>query len=172
MTEKNFIMMNEKNFIIGIVIFTIVVLGGGVALAAKMATGARVETNSGAQAKVGETTSDWGKVGIAAGNVEKDFTIENTGSAPLKLFNVKTSCDCTTARLSQGTVTSPVFGMHTNSNFAMEVPPGQKAILKVIFDPAYHGPDAVGPVTRQITVQTNDPSRGTLTFMLTALVTK
>lgn len=164
--------MTEKNFIIGIVIFTIAVLGGGIILAAKIATGARVETNSSAQAKVPEATFDWGKVGIAAGNVEKDFVIENTGSAPLKLFNVKTSCDCTTARLSQGAATSPIFGMHTSSNFVMEVPPGQKAILKVIFDPAYHGPDAVGPVTRQITVQTNDPGRGILTFLLTAVVTK
>lgn len=164
--------MTDKNFIIGIVVFTALVLAGGVVLATRMVTGARVETNSSAQAKVPEATFDWGKVGIAAGKVEKDFTIENTGSAPLKLFNVKTSCDCTTARLSQGTVTSPVFGMHTNSNFAMEVPSGQKAILKVIFDPAYHGPDAVGPVTRQITVQTNDPNRGILTFLLTAVVTK
>lgn len=164
--------MTDKNFIIGIVIFTVAVLGGGVVLAAKMATGARVETNSSAQAKIEEATFDWGKVGIAAGNVEKDFTIENTGSVALKLFNVKTSCDCTTARISQGTVISPVFGMHTNSNFVTEVPPGQKAILKVIFDPAYHGPEGVGPVTRQITVQTNDPSRNMLTFLLTALVTK
>lgn len=164
--------MTEKKLIAGIITFTLIVLVGGIALAAKMATGARVETNSGAQAKVEETTFDWGKVGIAAGNVEKDFTIENTGSAPLKLFKVKTSCDCTTARLSQGATTSPVFGMHTSSNFTMEVPPGQKAILKVIFDPAYHGPEGVGPITRQITVQTNDPGRGMLTFLLTAVVTK
>lgn len=164
--------MTEKNFIIGVVVFTIIILGGGVVLAAKMSTGTKVETSSSAQAKVGETTFDWGKIPINGGNIEKDFTIENTGSTSLKLFNVKTSCDCTTARLSQGTTTSPIFGMHTNSNFVLEVPTGEKAILKVVFDPVYHGPDAVGPVTRQITVQTNDPTRGTLTFLLTALVTK
>lgn len=162
----------EKKLIAGIVIFTLIVLVGTVVLAVKMTTTAQIETNSSAQAKVPEATFDWGKIGIAAGNAEKDFTIENTGSAPLKLFNVKTSCDCTTARLSQGAATSPVFGMHTNSNFVMEVPPGQKAVLKVIFDPAYHGPDGVGPITRQITVQTNDPSQGLLTFLLTAVVTK
>lgn len=164
--------MTEKKIIAGIIIFTLIVLAGGGVLAAKMTTGAKVETNQSAQAKVPEATFDWGKVGIAAGNVEKDFVIENTGSTPLKLFNVKTSCDCTTARLLQGAVTSPVFGMHTNSNFVLEVPPGQKATLKVVFDPAYHGPDAVGPITRQITVQTNDPSRSLLTFLLTAVVTK
>lgn len=164
--------MMEKKLIAGIVIFTLIVLVGGAALAARMTTTAQVETNSSAQVKMEETIFDWGKVGIAAGNVEKDFTIENTGSAPLKLFNVKTSCDCTTALISLGAATSPVFGMHTNSNFVTEVPPGQKAILKVIFDPAYHGPEGVGPVTRQITVQTNDPGRGMLTFLLTAVVTK
>lgn len=164
--------MTERNFIIGIIVFTVLILAGGVALAAKMTTTARVETSSSAQAKVEETVFDWGKIPITGGNVEKDFMIENTGSIALKLFGVKTSCDCTTARLSQNTVTSPIFGMHTNSNFVLDVPPGEKAILKVIFDPAYHGPDAVGPVTRQITVQTNDPSRNMLTFLLTALVTK
>lgn len=164
--------MTERNFILGIIVFTALVLVGGVVLATKMTTGAKVETNSAAQAKVLEATFDWGKIPIGGGNVEKDFTIENTGSAPLRLFNVKTSCDCTTARLSQGATTSPVFGMHTNSNFVLEVPAGEKAILKVVFDPAYHGPDSVGPVSRQITVQTNDLARSTLTFLLTALVTK
>lgn len=164
--------MTERNFIIGIIVFTVLVLAGGVVLAVKMTTTARVETSPNAQAKVAERAFDWGKIPLSGGNVEKDFTIENTGSTTLKLFGAKTSCDCTTARLSQGAVTSPIFGMHTSSNFVLEVPAGEKAILKVVFDPAYHGPDAVGPVTRQITVQTNDPSRSTLTFLLTALVTK
>lgn len=79
---------------------------------------------------------------------------------------------CTTAQLIIGDTKSPEFGMHSKSAYVMEVPGGETAELKVVFDPAFHGPNGVGPINRQITVETNDPSSPVLNFMLTAMVRK
>lgn len=44
----------------------------------------------------------------------------------LKLFNVETSCVCTTAQMAKGEQTSPVFGMHDKSQYVLEVDPGRR----------------------------------------------
>jgi hypothetical protein len=101
------------------------------------------------------------------GIVTKEFEIKNTGNQTLKLFNVSTSCMCTTAKFEG----SPeIFGMHTKSNSVKEVAPHQSTKLQVIFDPAFHGPSGIGPITRQVSVQTNDPDHTELDFTLTAMV--
>lgn len=163
--------MDDKKFILGVVAATVVFLGGGIFLAFKMAS-PQIQATVGAKASVSETSFDWGTINIDGGKVEKSFEIKNTGSQTLKLFGVKTSCDCTTAQLLMGNTISPVFGMHTESSYILDVPPGETANLKVIFDPAYHGPQGVGPAIRQITVSTNDPDNQRFNFMLTAMVTK
>ncbi len=53
-----------------------------------------------------------------------------------------------------------------------EVSPGQEAQLEVIFDPAYHGPQGVGPINRLVAVETNDKSNSRIEFSLTGTVFK
>lgn len=163
--------MSDKKFILGVIVVTLFIMAGGVLLASKMAS-PQIQATADAKVTVSETVFDWGTIGMESGKAEKSFEIKNTGSETLKLFGVKTSCDCTTAQLIQGNTTSPIFGMHTESSYVLDVAPGGKADLKVIFDPAYHGPTGVGPATRQITVSTNDPDKQRLNFILTAMVTK
>ena len=98
--------------------------------------------------------------------------LKNTGTDVLKLTKVKTSCHCTKAQVIINGNTSPSFGMNTVSPWVGEVAPGGEAQLNVVFDPAYHGPNSVGPITRYISVDTNDPSNPNLEFTLTATVTK
>src|SRR3989344_4143538 len=161
--------MNEKNFLIGIIIFIIVAVLGGFYFASRTGN-SQVKANTQAKAKVTDAFFDWGKIGINKGSVEKVFEIKIEGKELLTLSNIATSCMCTTAQLILGDKKSPAFGMHAKSDYILEVPPQKSAKLKVVFDPAFHGPNGVGPINRQVTVATNDPENPELNFMLTAMV--
>jgi hypothetical protein len=68
------------------------------------------------------------------------FSVQNTGTADLRIWNLVTSCGCTTAELSSSII-----------------PPGQRADLTVTFDPDYHVTQ--GEVVRLIWFATNDPTQ-------------
>ncbi len=120
----------------------------------------------------GELTADrtlhvFGDVPIAGGKVHTRFTVENKSSAAVQLVDLYTSCMCTTVTLefADGKVEGP-FGMQGHdlpTTLDRELAPGEKVGLIVTFDPAAHGPEAVGPVTRQILVGTGSGSRLILT---------
>jgi hypothetical protein len=99
------------------------------------------------------TRWDWGTIPRKP-PVSQNFPIQNTGTEPLVISNVVTSCGCTTADLSSSVI-----------------PPGQRADLLVTFDPDYHK-DAVGPVTRIVWVETNDPDMPLLELRVDANVLK
>jgi hypothetical protein len=94
---------------------------------------------------------DWGTI-PAIPAVAQTFPIQNTGEEPLIITSVVSSCGCTTASLSSSVI-----------------PPGQRADLKVVFDPNFH--ETVGPVTRLIWLQTNDPDQPLTEIRLDANVT-
>lgn len=100
---------------------------------------------------------DFGDIKIDGGVVKHSFEIGNNGDADLKLSNISTSCMCTTAVLEVDGEKSPEFGMHKNPAFwSKKLAPGQTASLEATFDPMAHGLDAIGPVTRGITMYSND----------------
>jgi hypothetical protein len=68
------------------------------------------------------------------------FSLENTGTADLKIGNLVTSCGCTVAQLTSDTI-----------------PPGQRADLVVTFDADFH--ETRGLVTRLVWFATNDPTQ-------------
>lgn len=161
----------ENKFLIGIVAASLLLLTGTIFLASRIATSAKVEMAEGAKVEVMETAWDWGEIGINDGKVEKEFEVKNIGSEILKLFNVATSCMCTTAQFVDGEP-SPEFGMHTKSSYVKKIAPGESAKIRVVFDPLFHGPEGIGPITRQVTMMTNDPDESQISFMLTAVVRK
>ena len=77
------------------------------------------------------------------------FAVQNTGSADLEIWNLVTSCGCTTAELSSSII-----------------PPGQRADLTVTFDPDFH--PTQGPVTRLVWFATNDPTQPWVEIRITA----
>ncbi|HLE49704.1 MAG TPA: DUF1573 domain-containing protein [Patescibacteria group bacterium] len=164
--------MNENKIFIIIGATTILLLTGVVFLAGRTSNAAKVEVNEAAKVATKSKSYDWGQIGINNGKVEAIFDIENQGQVPLKLFNVTTSCACTTAQIITEKEASPLFGMHTKSDFVGEVAPGKKAILKVVYDPLFHGPNGLGSISREITVTTNDASNPKLVFNTTADVVK
>lgn len=120
-------------------------------------------------------TYDFGDVSMARGNVSYAAKIENKGNGDLEISKIYTSCMCTTAKLKIDGAESPAFGMpgHGGSNpfWKGKIPAGKSADLEIVFDPNAHGPDAVGPITRSITLETNDPARKKLELMFSGNVT-
>lgn len=166
-------MMNDKKIIIGFVVLTLLILGGGIyILSVTTANPAQVNPAQNVKVEVDQKTYDWGTIPYSGGNVSKTFTIKNTGTDVLKLTNIKTSCACTYAQLTIEGKVSPKFGMHTTSSWVGEVESGKEAQLVVVFDPAFHGPTGVGPMERLISVQTNDISNPALEFSLKGNVVK
>jgi hypothetical protein len=86
------------------------------------------------------TDYDFGTIPSGPGDVSQVFHIQNTGTKVLEIGNVVTSCGCTTANLSSSII-----------------PPGTRADLTVVFDPDYH--ETLGPVTRVVWLETNDPDQ-------------
>lgn len=162
----------DKKFVIGTIIVTVLILIGSVWAAFNLGQSAEVEPAAGAQVVTSVTSHDWGDIDIQGGKVEATYPVTNEGDTTLKLYNVTTSCACTSAYLELGDKSSPMFGMHSQSSYVMEVPPGETATVRAVFDPLFHGPDAVGEITRQITVMTNDPDHPELTFTAAANVIK
>lgn len=163
--------MKQRTLLIILGIITFAILGLGVWLLSRP-TGVEVEKSDQAKAEVGEANYDWGEIKINGGNVEKVFLIKNTGVSLLKLSGVSTSCMCTTAQVIINGKGSPFFGMHQKSSWVGEVPAGKEAELKIVFDPAFHGPSGVGAMTRQIEVETNDINNPKLEFVLKGNVVK
>lgn len=164
--------MNNK-IIIGIVLFTVLLFVGGIVLlSGSGSTSATITDSRNAKATVDQKNYDWGQINMKGGNVSKIFTIKNTGTDTLKLTNIKTSCHCTKAQVKISNTASPYFGMNSVSSWIGEVPQGQEALLDVIFDPAYHGPQGVGPINRLVAAETNDPSNSRIEFSLTGTVYK
>lgn len=159
-----------KALIIGGLLTLLLIIGGAV-LVNKTNNTAALSQNDQVRVTVDKTNHDWGQIGINNGKVAAEFIISSSGSAPLQLGNVTTSCACTTARVEIAGKVSPYFGMHTKSSWTGQVEPGQSAKLIVEFDPLFHGPQGVGQITREVTVETNDPSQKKLSFSLTANVT-
>lgn len=149
---------------------TLLLIFGGVFLVTKTNNKASLATSQTTQVTVDKTSFDWGTIGINDGKVQAEFGLTNTGSAPLQLANVSTSCMCTTAQVIIEGKASPYFGMMQKSSWTGQVEPGKSAKLIVEFDPAFHGPQGIGQITRQAVVETNDPDQKQLTFSLNAEV--
>lgn len=164
--------ISEKKIFILIALVTIAILFGGVIFLSGSTDAEKVVVSANAKVVSDTDSFDWGNIPIDGGNATKEFVIKNSGTEILKLYNIRTSCHCTTAVVTITGKESPTFGMSGNSDWIGEVSPGKEATLRVVFDPAFHGPQGTGPINRYISVETNDQSMRKLTFSLTGVVVK
>src|SRR5690606_16160046 len=102
-------MDKESKIIIGGFLGLLVFITGGMLWLSKAASSPVVESNSTANAVTNVVSHDWGEIGINDGNATAEFSITNDGTDTLKLFNVVTSCACTTAQIVVGDKISPLF---------------------------------------------------------------
>jgi len=118
--------------------------------------------------KIQVSPTSWDFGNISYQTVSHGFTIENVGSAPLKIHNVETSCPCTTAIVTVRGVSSPIFGREEAAGWSTTLQPGESGTIEVFYDPSYN-PD-FGHVSRAVRIESNDPSHSTFSIRITANV--
>ena len=108
--------------------------------------------------EIEKTAHKLGDVSQRSGIATVITRLTNTGSDDLLIKAIATSCMCTTANIIYDGKESPTFGMHTKpSLWSQTIEPGGEAQLKISYDPNVH-PDLRGPVTRIVTIISNDPT--------------
>lgn len=162
----------DKKIIFSVIIGSIAVLLGSIVLVVKTAPTNLKLTKDATIKFSSDKNYDWGEIDIDGGNKEKTFPIKNTGSADLEITDFKTSCMCTTVKVIINNQESPAFGMHNQSTWKGIIKPNQTAQIKVIFNPLYHGPQGLGPITRLISFKTNDEANSKIELRLTGNVVK
>jgi len=163
--------MNIRAVIIGVLLTTILI-GTGVVIMSRSPNAASLEKTDKTKFFTDHNNYDWGKINYEGGVVNHVFEIKNSGESNLKLANIKTSCMCTTAKITTPAGASPVFKMHQVSDWQGELKSGEMAKLEVEFDPVFHGPTGVGPIERIISFETSDPLQPYVEFNLKGVVVK
>ncbi len=148
-----------KFLIIGIV-FTLLLIGGGVVLLSNSKTDTAV-TAQVEGLEVNPESYDLGDVPINGGVITKEYDVKNTTDKVLKLKKIATSCMCTKAKVTIGEKKTKLFGMEgmgdSNPPVNLELKAGEVAKVTAIFDPAAHGPQGVGPIDRTVMLTFSDP---------------
>ena len=165
--------MNSKILIIGLVLFSIVAIGGSYFF---LVNGQKPQVSlisysfsdkekPKIEAKI--TSFDLGQMKVSDDKFA-NFNIKNIGQKPLQLTNISSSCNCTFAQVAIDGKESDLFGMHNVSDFAGEILPGKSGTIKVIYRP-YIMP-VYGVIEREVYVSTNDPDNQKLVFKVKANV--
>lgn len=114
-------------------------------------------------AQVSERFFDLGEIKLSDVKVQ-DFSITNSGTKPLQILNVNTSCGCTSGQIIYKDITSKEYSMHQQSGYVTEIAPGDAATVRLTYRPATM--PVSGLVTREVYVSTNDPQNSKLTFSI------
>lgn len=109
-----------------------------------------------------ETNFDFGEISMAAGKVSHDFEITNGSSSTIAFEKLSTSCMCTNAYFTSDGEESGPFGMPGHGfvpRLNRELKAGEKGVVRVVFDPAAHGPAGVGPVNRLVWIESGSNAK-------------
>ena len=98
------------------------------------------------------TVHEFGRVAVG-GSGSHEFTIRNTGDAPLVLTKGATSCTCTVSDFS---------GSGAGDGSSRTVPPGSSTTVRI----EWKGKGGGGPFRQQATILTNDPKRPEVAFSI------
>ncbi len=98
---------------------------------------------------VGGDTKDWGKVTLKQSPLKHNMVIKNVGNEVLKISRLKPTCGCTTAPLTKN-----------------ELKPGESTTIEVLLSIQGNS----GKLNKQIAVESNDPKRSYLNYVLIAEV--
>lgn len=140
----------KKLLYVGIV--AVVLIAFGVILAM---SGAFTKTTSAAVLEIPRADYDFGDIDISGGKVTTKYSLKNISDEPITITSAKTTCMCT-----EGNIGGKSFGMHSGMVGTVVIEPGETETVTGTFDPMAHGPDAVGPITRSLILQTNSTAMG------------
>jgi len=100
------------------------------------------------------TNFDWGTIGQTQ-KMNHHFPIRNTGTKPLVISNIRTSCNCITAEILKERI---------SQHLPTSLEPGEKAILSASFDP--EKVNSRGLIKHTVQIEMNDPLLPSLPFRL------
>ncbi len=143
--------MSKKILAVGILIFLVAVFG-------------LRKADSG---RANFVSYDFGEIKVSE-TKEKDFVLKNTGSKPLRILNINSSCGCTTGKIIYNNSETKEYGMHAQSGDLLEIAPGMEAKVRIIYRP-FQMP-VYGAVERELYLTTDDPQREKLIFSIKASV--
>lgn len=150
----------DKKFIICISLFTLAIFAGGIFLSSSSSVNKpTIQKTKETKFFADHTQKKVGNIDYNKGIYNHIFPIENRGTKDLQITNLFTSCACTKAYLKQGQKVSPMFtmkGMAPSSDWVGVLKSKEKAEIIAAFDTQYHGPQALGPVSRIVSFETND----------------
>ncbi len=119
---------------------------------------------------------DFGTISMSDGSVSHTYRVRNDSNEPVALGNFYTSCMCTTAKASfsdgKELGVAHMKGHGATLRLRRVVEPGEEFLVEAIFDPNAHGPDAVGPVTRTVYIDTNSVQAPTIELAFEADVVR
>lgn len=167
--NMNWIQKNRTSILTALVVLA----AFGVIVVTKPTPTAPVVARGTSMLVANDATYDFGAVPINGGLVRRTYVVKNTGTEPLTIGNMYTSCMCTTALMRVAGTTWGPFGMSGHGigggRMSAVLAPGEIAEVEAIFDPAAHGPAGVGPVARAIYLENSAGDPVELSF--SALVT-
>lgn len=167
----------DKKIVIGIIVATIVILGGAITLLSNSPSNSKaaLEKTSGAKIEVLESSFDFKDIPYSGGKAIHEFKIKSSGDQPLEIANLATSCMCTEVYLKTPQEEGPksgMKGMSTPTTWIGTLQGGEEGLVVAVFDPSYHGPSGVGPVSRMVSFETNDPNKPYIELSFTGNVVK
>ena len=119
------------------------------------------------KAEIGHASFDFGEIKVADIK-QQDFTLKNTGTKPLQILNINSSCNCTFGQFIYKDLTSKEYGMHAQSGYVTDIAPGETAIIRVTYKPIIM--PVYGFVERAVFITTNDPDNQKIVFSVKAVV--
>ena len=157
--------------VLGIIALVFLVIGGVMVAAIKQQGVPIPQYDSNNQSRpfleISEIEFDLGRMRLDETKA-KDVVITNSGTKPLILSDIFTSCNCTFAQVIIGDTESPRFSMHRNPQWRGEIPPRGEAVVRVTYQPSIM--PVKGRVTREVVFRTNDPLRPLVNLKFTAIV--
>jgi len=141
-----------NKYIIGVIVLGVALLGYSVISSNQNSSNSNAVMNETSSAKITilEEPYDFGDIDIFAGKVDTTYTLKNEGSEDVTITKASTSCMCT-----EGEIAGLTFGMHGSDVKSVVIPAGGEEVVIATFDPLAHGPEGVGPITRELMLQTN-----------------
>jgi hypothetical protein len=164
-------MKKPDPIIIGIIIFALVIFGGiilATVLSAPPPIAQYKPTDQDRpKLEIGQTLFDFGSMKLTDVK-SQDVPLKNTGTKPLIISDILTSCDCTFAQLIVADKTSPRFSMQRNPDWRGEILPGKGGVIKITYEPKIM--PVKGGVKRNIVFKTNDPNQPSINLSFNAIV--
>src|SRR3989344_1605266 len=100
--------MSTKAIIVGSTIFLAAIIGVSVLLT----TGQKQTPET--IAETPDSLFDFGEIKVSEVK-EKEFVLKNTGTKPLQILNINSSCGCTAGKITYDNTQTKEYGMHAQS---------------------------------------------------------